>query len=284
MKAALIILSLLVVGTGSAALKNFNQMKQVNGQIQVLENRIQALTEQLDMAKQDMDPSENGFLPVPSSDSGTAIAEIPEEVVEAIAMQLARNTTALGAIAKGISATPSSTPTTPVDTAVFDQQVRDTIASVRDEERMEREQQMRDRMQDRAEDRANRMAEELGLTGTRADQFTSLLLDHSANRMDLISEARELGFDRGGWRGLFDQSRTDLNADVEQILTPTQYEAYLEMPQDTGGGRRGGGWGGGGSNNSGGSNDSGGSHDSGGSNDSGGGSNNGGSGRTNGGY
>ncbi len=279
MKAALIILSLVVVGTGSAALKNFNQMKQVNDQIQVLQNRIQALTEQLDMAKQDMAPSENGFLPVPSSDSGTAIAEIPEELVEAIAMQLARNTTALGAIAKGISSTPPSTPTTPGDAAVLDQQVRDTIASVRDEERMEREQQMLDRMQDRAEDRANRMAEELGLSGTRADQFTSLLLDHSAERMDLISEARELGFDRGGWRGLFDQARTDLNADVEQILTPTQYETYLEMPQDTGGGRRGGGWGGGGSNNSGGSTDS-----AGGGNDSGGGSNNDGSGRTNGGY
>ncbi len=284
MKAALIIISLVVVGTGSAALKNFNQMKQVNDQIQVLQNRIQALTEQLDIALQAKDSSENGFLPVPSSDSGAAIAEIPEEVVEAIAMQLARNTTALGAIANGISSTPSSTAEAPVDTAVLDQQVRDTIASVRDEERMEREQQMRDRMQDRAEDRANRMAEELGLTGTHADRFTALLLDHSAERMLLISEARDLDLDRGEWRGLFEQSRTDLNADVEQILTPTQYEAYLEMPQDSGGGRRGGWGGGGGNNNSGGSNNSGGNNNSGGSNNSDGGSNNGGSGRTNGGY
>jgi hypothetical protein len=69
--------------------------------------------------------------------------------------------------------------------------------------------------------------------------------------MQLMMEAREMDLSRGEIRSLFDQTRSEQNTEVEQILTPTQYADYLALPQDNfGGGRRGGGFGGSSNGNS----------------------------------
>ena len=98
-----------------------------------------------------------------------------------------------------------------------------------------------------------------------ADDFTSLLTDHSVEMSTLWSEARGLDLGRGEMRNFFEQTREEQNEDIENLLNADQYAAYQELPQ-------GGGWGGnfgrrGGGNNSGGTNNGGGNN-SGGSGDS----------------
>jgi hypothetical protein len=250
MKAIATILALLVVATGGIAYKNFEALKETNLKFGRLQNKFQVLSERLDQSERSLTSIGIDTLQVPSIDPVTGDVEVPEGLVSAVAMQIARNSSALGAIAKEISSPTPVSADPLLASNQLDQQVRDTIAAVQDEEQMEREQRMQDRMQDRAAERANRLAEDLGLTGARAEEFTSLLVDHSAERMQLMMEAREMDLPRGEMRGFFDQTRSDQNIEVEQILTPTQYADYLAMPQDNFGSRRGGGFGGGNNNNS----------------------------------
>ena len=251
MKAIATILALLVVVTGGFAYKTSEDLKASNHKLDRLQNKFQVLSERFDQREDSLTSIGIDSLQVPSADPVTGEIKVPEGLVSAVAMQIAQNSSALGAIAKEISSPTPVSDGPPLASNQLDQQVRDTIAAVQDEERMQREQRMQDRMQDRAADRANQMAEDLGLSGTRADEFTSLLVDHSSERMQLMMEAREMDLSRGEIRSLFDQTRSEQNTEVEQILTPTQYADYLALPQDNfGGGRRGGGFGGSSNGNS----------------------------------
>ncbi|MDE0960844.1 MAG: hypothetical protein OSB09_08695, partial [Planctomycetota bacterium] len=241
MKAIAAILALLVLTTAGFAYRTIQSVDDIQDRLMRMRNEIQVLNERLAQSDQSLASLGIDSLQVPTVDPVTGDVEIPEGLVSAVAMQIARNSSALGAIAKEITPTTSVASEAPLESTQLDQQVRDTIAAVQDEERMQREQRMQDRMQDRAEERAHRMAEELGLTGARASEFTALLIDHSAERMQLFMEARELDLPRGEMRGFWEQARSDQNSEVEQILSPTQYADFIAMPQDNfGGGRRGG--------------------------------------------
>jgi hypothetical protein len=244
MKAVTTILALLVVVTGGFAYNTSEALKASNQKLDRLQNKFQVLSERFDQREDSLTSIGIDSLQVPSADPVTGEINVPEGLVSAVAMQIAQNSSALGTIAKEISSPTPASDGPPLASNQLDQQVRDTIAAVQDEERMEREQRMQDRIADRAAERANQMAEDLGLSGTRADEFTALLVDHSAERMQLMMESREMDLSRGEMRSFLDQTRSEQNIEVEQILTPTQYEDYLALPQDNFGGRRGGGFGG----------------------------------------
>ncbi|HIG05509.1 MAG TPA: hypothetical protein EYQ08_07235 [Planctomycetes bacterium] len=251
MKAIATILALLVVATGGFAYKTSEALKASNQKLDRLQIKFQVLSERFDEREESLASIGLDSIQVPSADPVTGEIKVPEGLVSAVAMQIAQNSSALGAIAKEISSPTPVSDGPPLESNQLDQQVRDTIAAVQDEERIQREQRMQDRMQDRAAERANQMAEDLGLSGTRADEFTALLVDHSAYRMQLMMEAREMDLSRGDIRSFFDQTRSEQNIAVEQILTPTQYADYLALPQDNfGGGRWRGGFGGSSNGNS----------------------------------
>ena len=135
-------------------------------------------------------------------------------------------------------------------------------------------QRWQDRMAERTQERADRIADQLGLQGRTAEGFSTLMIDHSSERMQLMMESREMNLDRGESRNLINSVREEQNEEIAGILTSAQYEQYLEIPQDSWRGGRGGGGGGGrGGNNSGGNNSGGnnsGGNNSGGNNQGGG--------------
>jgi len=264
MKLALIIMSVLIVVTGAMAYSNLQEAKQSGERADRLNNRLQVLQERLEILESKPDPTDASSWSNTTVDPETGVATVPDEVVAAIAMRIAQNDLALGAIAQGIPAnsTSKSDPGVSLSPSQFDQGVRDTLAAVRDEERADRAQRNAERTMERAQERAGRMAEQLGLTGGLADDFTSLLTDHSVEMSTLWSEARGLDLGRGEMRNFFEQTREEQSGEIEDLLNADQYAAYLELPQ-------GGGWGGnfgrrGGGNNSGGTNNGGGNNSGGG--------------------
>ena len=132
-----------------------------------------------------------------------------------------------------------------------------TIEAIEEEERAERMQRMQERALERSEERANRIAEQLELDARTAEQFSTLMVDHSSERMQIMLESREMDLGRSETRNLLNQVREEQNQEISGILTSSQYEQYLEIPQDDWG-RGGRGWGGppssSGNNNSGNSN------------------------------
>ena len=131
-----------------------------------------------------------------------------------------------------------------ISASEFDSQVRNTLEAIEEEERAERMQRMQERALERSEERANRMAEQLGLDGRTAEQFSALMVNHSSERMEVMMEAWEMDLARGETRNLLNQVRDEQNQEISGILTTSQYEQYLEIPQDDWGrGGRGGGWG-----------------------------------------
>jgi uncharacterized membrane protein YgcG len=274
MKLALIIMSVLIVVTGAMAYSNLQEAKQSGERADRVNNRLQVLQERLEILESKPDPTDATSWSSSTVDPATGVATVPDEVVAAIAMRIAQNDLALGAIAQGIPASSTSKSDSEVSftPAQFDQGVRDTLAAVRDEERADRAQRNAERTMERAQERAGRMAEQLGLTGTLAEDFTVLLTEHSVEMSTLWSDARGLDLGRGEMRNFFEQTREEQNEDIENLLNADQYAAYQELPQGGGWGgnfgRRGGGSGG---NNNGGGNNSGGGGNSGDSGNHGGG-------------
>ena len=152
--------------------------------------------------------------------------------MEAIAREIPRN-----------SANGNSNSLAGISASEFDSQVRDTIQAIEEEERAERMQRMQERALERSEERANRIAQQLELDDRTAQEFSSLMVDHSSERMQIMMEAREIDLGRGETRNLLNQVREEQNQEISGILTASQYEAYMEIPQDDWG-RGGRGWGG----------------------------------------
>jgi hypothetical protein len=259
MKPAIMILSILVISTGAVAYKNQQQAEEAINSAVRLNQQLVAVRERLETLEQKPEPTSPISWADPAASNGE-VAPIPEEVVAAIASQIAQNSNALGAIARGIPTAPTSTANSNKldNPAELDQQVRDTLAAVRDEEREERNLRNQERMIERAQERASRMAEELGLNGQQAEQFTSLLAEHSTEMGQIWSESRELDLDRGEMRSFFEQTREEQNGEIQEILNADQYAQYLELPQGgatwgrRGGGSNNGGGGTGGGNSNGG--------------------------------
>ena len=265
MKPAVIIMSFLVFIIGATAYSNLEKAQEANDRADRMNNRLQVLQERLEVLEQKPDPTDATAWSNSTVDPATGAATVPEEVVSAIALRIAQNDLALDAIAQGIPANSAAKSDSGISPAQFDQGVRDTLAAVRDEERADREQRNQDRMSRRAEERAGRMAEQLGLTGTLADDFTALVTGHSTEMSQLWSEARDLDLERGEMHNFFEQTREEQNGEIEDLLDADQYAAYQELPQGGGwGGNFGGGRRGGGGNNNGGGNSNGSGNNSGG--------------------
>ena len=91
-----------------------------------------------------------------------------------------------------------------------------------------------ERALERSADRANRIAEQLQLDDRTAQQFSSLMVDHSSERMQIMMEAREMDLGRSETHQSSQYGREEQNEEISGILTANQYEQYLEIPRMTG--------------------------------------------------
>lgn len=215
------------------------EIKKSNNAIQVLKDRIETLENQ----SQEKGVAENFTYTGPNAASAE---DIPEELVTALANRLVQDRNSMEAIAREIprnSAKGNSNSLAGISASAFESQVRDTIEAIEEEERAERMQRMQERALERSEERANRIAQQLELDDRTAQEFSSLMVDHSSERMQIMMEAREIDLGRGETRNLLNQVREEQNQEISGILTASQYEAYMEIPQDDWG-RGGRGWGG----------------------------------------
>ncbi|MDG2085163.1 MAG: hypothetical protein P8K66_09425 [Planctomycetota bacterium] len=253
MKLFLTILTVITL-TGAAVLVNtLNEASESANSIKMLQNKIQVLEARLTSVEERPEPTSN-FLVSDMSDSEAIPSDIPDALVEAIAYKLAQDTASMQAIAREVprnANAASGEGVAALDLNQFDSKVRDTLESIEQEKREEQMQRWQDRMAERTQERADRIADQLGLQGRTAEDFSTLMIDHSSERMQLMMESRELNLDRGESRNLINSVREEQNEEIAGILTSAQYEQYLEIPQDSWRGGRGGG---GGGNNSGGNN------------------------------
>jgi len=131
MKAIATILALLVVATGGFAYKTSEALKASNQKLDRLQIKFQVLSERFDEREESLASIGLDSIQVPSADPVTGEIKVPEGLVSAVAMQIAQNSSALGAIAKEISSPTPVSDGPPLESNQLDQQVRDTIAAGR---------------------------------------------------------------------------------------------------------------------------------------------------------
>ena len=280
MKIFLTILTVITLAGTAVLVNTLNEASESANSIKMLQNKIQVLEARLTSVEERPEPTSN-FLVSDMSDSEAIPSDIPDALVEAIAYKLAQDSASMQAIAREIprnTNAASGEGVAALDLNQFDTKVRDTLESIEQEKREEQMQRWQDRMAERTQERADQIADQLGLQGRTAEDFSTLMIDHSSERMQLMMESRELNLGRGESRNLINNVREEQNEEIAGILTSAQYEQYLEIPQDSWRGGRGGGGNNSGGNNSGGNNSGG--NNSGGNNSGGnnsGGNNQGGS-------
>ena len=116
--------------------------------------------------------------------------------------------------------------------------VLDVIASKEEADRLEREGKRLQATQDRVNERVERYRDELGLDSRQANDMARVLVEEELKRDELFSQMREGGgmgreSIREGMMEIRDVSRDELS----RILTPEQYDGYVEMSEWRGGGR-----------------------------------------------
>jgi len=134
--------------------------------------------------------------------------------------------------------------------------VLDVIASKEEADRLEREQKRLQATQDRVNERVERYRDELGLDGRQANDMARVLVNEELRRDELFGKMREGGgMGRDSIRESMMEIRDVSREELSRILSPEQYDGYVEMTdwrrggRDRGpdpGGRGGGGRGGGG--------------------------------------
>lgn len=260
MKYALAAIGLLAGISLAGFVQQKGQLEDALQEISKSNNTIQVLKERIETLEKKSDEKSEAQVFTYTGPEATSEADIPEELVTALANRLAQDPASMQAIAREVPRsrdTGSSDALAGITAQEFDSQVRDTIEAIEEEERAERMQRMQERALERSEERANRIAEQLELDARTAEQFSALMVDHSSERMQIMLESREMDLGRGETRNLLNQVREEQNQEISGILTSSQYEQYLEIPQDDWG-RGGRGWGGppssSGNNNSGNSN------------------------------
>ena len=260
MKFALAAIGLLAGISLAGFVQQKGQLEDALQEISKSNNTIQVLKERIETLENKSDEKSEAQVFTYTGPEATSEADIPEELVTALANRLAQDPASMQAIAREVPRsrdTGSSNALAGITAQEFDSQVRDTIEAIEEEERAERMQRMQERALERSEERANRIAEQLELDARTAEQFSTLMVDHSSERMQIMLESREMDLGRSETRNLLNQVREEQNQEISGILTSSQYEQYLEIPQDDWG-RGGRGWGGppssSGNNNSGNSN------------------------------
>ena len=246
MKFALAAIGLLAGISLAGFVQQKGQLEDALQEISKSNNTIQVLKERIETLENKSDEKSEAQVFTYTGPEATSEADIPEELVTALANRLAQDPASMQAIAREVPRsrdTGSSNALAGITAQEFDSQVRDTIEAIEEEERAERMQRMQERALERSEERANRIAEQLELDARTAEQFSTLMVDHSSERMQIMMESREMDLGRSETRNLLNQVREEQNQEISGILTSSQYEQYLEIPQDDWGcGGRG--WGG----------------------------------------
>lgn len=140
---------------------------------------------------------------------------------------------------------PASLPA--VDAPDFELAVAAAIENIEAREREERDAEREARELERIEERLADMRTKLGLDQFQETEMRTLMID-SMHKMDETRDLMRSGeMDRGEIREAFDDIRTDADATLQGILTPSQYQQYQDenMGGFGGGRQRGGGFGGG---------------------------------------
>ena len=261
MKIYLAILGLLSAFSIAALIQQSGTLEETQNEVQRSQKTIEVLRNRLESLEQNSEQQIETQVFTYTGSANTTEADIPEELVTALANRLTQDPVSMQAIAREVPRSRGDSEATglaAISAKEFDTQIRDTIEAIEEEERVERMERMQERALERSEDRANRMAEQLGLDSRTSEQFSALMVDHSSERWGIMLEAREMDLGRGETRNLLNQVREEQNQEISGILTTSQYEEYLEIPQDDWGrGGRGGGWGGPPSSNNSGNNNSG---------------------------
>ncbi|MGB1070692.1 MAG: hypothetical protein ACPG1Z_03420 [Planctomycetota bacterium] len=259
MKYVMIAIGILGAVSFGTFIQQKGQIEQARQEIQKSNNTLQVLKERIETLENQAEEKSEAQVFAYTGPESASEENIPEELVTALANRLVQDRASMQAIAREVPRNRDSGTGgafAGISAKEFDSQVRDTIEAIEEEERAERMQRMQERALERSADRANRIAEQLQLDDRTAQQFSSLMVDHSSERMQIMMEAREMDLGRSETRNLLNTVREEQNEEISGILTANQYEQYLEIPQDDWGRGRGG-WGGPPSNNNGNNNNSG---------------------------
>lgn len=259
MKYVMIAIGILGAVSFGTFIQQKGQIEQARHEIHKSNNTLQVLKERIETLENQAEEKSEAQVFTYTGPESASEENIPEELVTALANRLVQDRASMQAIAREVPRNRDSGTggaLAGISAKEFDSQVRDTIEAIEEEERAERMQRMQERALERSADRANRIAEQLQLDDRTAQQFSSLMVDHSSERMQIMMEAREMDLGRSETRNLLNTVREEQNEEISGILTANQYEQYLEIPQDDWGRGRGG-WGGPPSNNNGNNNNSG---------------------------
>ncbi len=259
MKYVMIAIGILGAVSFGTFIQQKGQIEQARQEIQKSNNTLQVLKERIETLENQAEEKSEAQVFTYTGPESASEENIPEELVTALANRLVQDRASMQAIAREVPRNRDSGTggaLAGISAKEFDSQIRDTIEAIEEEERAERMQRMQERALERSADRANRIAEQLQLDDRTAQQFSSLMVDHSSERMQIMMEAREMDLGRSETRNLLNTVREEQNEEISGILTANQYEQYLEIPQDDWGRGRGG-WGGPPSNNNGNNNNSG---------------------------
>ena len=127
--------------------------------------------------------------------------------------------------------------------------VRETMDQIRQEERDAQRARREEQMARRTEERAREIAERLQLNPQTADALTEIIVAGSEARGDVFALVRSGEIPRDEVRQVMREQREMTNTEIQSLLTPTEYEQYLQIEQEMnpfgGGGRGRGGFGGG---------------------------------------
>ena len=259
MKYVMIVIGILGALSFGAFIQQKGQIELARHEIQKSNNTLRVLKERIETLENQAEEKSEAQVFTYTGPESASEENIPEELVTALANRLVQDRASMQAIAREVPRNRDSGTggaLAGISAKEFDSQVRDTIEAIEEEERAERMQRMQERALERSADRANRIAEQLQLDDRTAQQFSSLMVDHSSERMQIMMEAREMDLGRSETRNLLNTVREEQNEEISGILTASQYEQYLEIPQDDWGRGRGG-WGGPPSNNNSNNNNSG---------------------------
>lgn len=240
MKVYLIIVGILCVFSVASFLQQKGTIEEAMFELEKSNNTIQVLKERIETLE-NQEKSESQVFSYTGA-VATSEADIPEELVTALATRLSQDPASMRAIAREVPRNQNSSDSgalAGITANEFDSKIRDTIEAIEEADRAERMQRMQDRALERSAERANNIAEQLGLDARTAEEFSTLMVDHSSERMQIMLESRELDLGRSETRNLLNQVREEQNKEISGILTSSQYEQYQEIPQDDWGRRSG---------------------------------------------
>jgi len=120
------------------------------------------------------------------------------------------------------------------------------LEKIEADEQAQREEERRVRDDQRLDDQVAKLTEKLGLDVGQAKSMRDILANQNIKRTEMFAGMRDAagGMDRTNMRDTFQQLTAATNAEVQAVLSPSQYETYSEDNSNRGfrgfGGDRGG--------------------------------------------